>query len=133
MNSPLVHKAFGTPIDEWIERTPNELPVDAVGLWQVVVGFTRGFDLSGAELEHYVRLSVAKLLERGALPVQGNRNRGWSVRQDLAGPRGESLERIIAYWKSLSHEPNVGDVWFALPQFIDDGSALEEAGDGRNT
>ena len=29
------HSFFGTPLSEWISRVPNELPRDAVGLWQV--------------------------------------------------------------------------------------------------
>jgi hypothetical protein len=65
-------------------------------------------------------LSVAKLVERGAIPVQGSANRGWSVRADLAGT--QTVERVVEYWKALGREPEVSDIWFALPQFIaDDG------------
>jgi hypothetical protein len=114
-----IHVRYRTPITEWIERVPNELSVDAVGLWQVVPGL-RGFHLSSEQFESYLRLSVAKLVERGAIPVQGSANRGWSVRADLAGT--QTVERVVEYWKALGREPEVSDIWFALPQFIaDDG------------
>jgi hypothetical protein len=111
-----IHVRTGTPIAEWIDSVPNELPVDAVGLWQVVRGLRSGFDLAGEPLEHYVRLCVAKLIDRGAIPVQGSAERAWAVRSDLVGT--QTVERVVTYWKSLGREPDVADLWFALPQFI---------------
>src|SRR6266550_2211706 len=114
------HRHFGTPIDEWISRVPSELDQDAVGLWQIVPTFTRWFDLSGQALEHYVRQCVELLLSKGALPVQGSATRnGWKVRTDLVAERGTMVENIIAYWHALDHEPDFGDIWFALPNRIE--------------
>jgi hypothetical protein len=111
-----IHVRYGIPIAEWIDSVANELPVDAVGLWQIVRGLRLGFDLSGEPLDRYVRLSVAKLIERGAIPVHGTSDHGCSVRSDLVGT--ETVERVLTYWKSLDREPDVSDLWFALPQFI---------------
>ena len=50
MIEPLRDRFFGQTLDEWIEKVPGELPVDAVGLWQIV-GFARdGFGLSGKRI-----------------------------------------------------------------------------------
>ena len=114
----------GMPIEEWIERVPNELPTDAVGLWQFVRSFRVLFGLTGESLESHVRKCVAKLIERGALPVQGDADRGWSLREDLAG--AQSVEKVIAYWKSRDREPDVGGLWFVLPKFIDVGKVTTE-------
>lgn len=116
MSPTPTHDVVGIGIDEWIDRVPNELLVDAVGLWQIVPVFQKNFGLSGERLEHYVRLSIAELLKRGALPVEPTRA-GWEVREDLALPPGETVEKVVRYWKSLNREPGVDDIWFSLPPF----------------
>lgn len=35
MTTEPVDRFFGVPMSEWIARLPNELDVDAVGLWQI--------------------------------------------------------------------------------------------------
>lgn len=118
------HSSFGTPIGEWIECVANELLIDAVGLWQVVGPLEQAFSLSGEQLEHYVQASIAKLVECGALPVQGNDKRQWSVRKDLAYPIDQVPRKVVQYWQSLNRQPDVGDLWFALPCFIEDDESV---------
>ena len=36
MNKERRDKFYGLTVEEWIEKIPGELPVDAVGLWQPV-------------------------------------------------------------------------------------------------
>ena len=50
---------------------PNELPIDAVGLWQIMAAGRGGFELSGTELVEFVRLVLLALFEKGAKPVTG--------------------------------------------------------------
>lgn len=54
----IVDKYFGIPLSEWIERTPNELEMDAVGLWQIVPVGRESFGLEGEALKDFVRRSV---------------------------------------------------------------------------
>ncbi|WYX25629.1 hypothetical protein WJ969_07865 [Achromobacter xylosoxidans] len=70
MNNEPVNKYFGTPMSEWIARVPNELGVDAVGLWQIIPVGADHFGLSGAELEDFSRRCIVALLEKGAVPVR---------------------------------------------------------------
>ena len=113
------HSFFGTPLSEWISRVPNELPRDAVGLWQVTPTLEHHFGLSGAALEAAVRLAVRGLLAAGALPVEGSHSRGqWLVRADLAASGEAGVERVVQYWRELGRDPDVGDIWFALPSQV---------------
>ncbi len=59
------HKRFGVPMSEYIVQVANELPVDAVGMWQIVPGGRYGFELEGEALTDYVRRCIAELLSRG--------------------------------------------------------------------
>ena len=36
MKKELRHRIYGTTIEQWISLVPGELPIDAVGLWQIV-------------------------------------------------------------------------------------------------
>ena len=36
MNEEPRHLYFGTPMSQWIEEAANELPYDALGVWQMV-------------------------------------------------------------------------------------------------
>jgi hypothetical protein len=123
MTSVPRHRYFGTPIDEWISRVPNELTRDAVGFWQIVPTFKQWFGLSGPSLEQCVRECIELLLRNGALPVQGNaKTNTWQLRSDLVAERHAMLENIIAYWHALGRDPDVGDIWFALPAQIENNA-----------
>src|SRR5258708_7750158 len=71
MKKELRDKFYGQTAEEWIEKIPGELPVDAVGLWQIVSFGREGFGLSGEELVHFVRQGIEELFAKGAKPVVG--------------------------------------------------------------
>jgi len=119
-----MHKHYGMPLSEWVSRVPNELAVDAVGLWQIASVLEREFGLTGAELEAQVRECVSRVVGHGALPVQGGPDRTWIVREDLAYPQDAAVEQVVQYWKGLGREPTVSDVWFVLPRFLRGVDAL---------
>jgi len=68
-------KFYGSTIDERLSQVPNELAIDAVGLWQIVSFGRQGFDLSGEPLTDYVRRHILALLGKGvciASHLRGN-------------------------------------------------------------
>ena len=65
------HKLYGHTIAEHIKTLPDELSVDAVGLWQIVPAGRYGFELSDGDLTEFVRRCVLALLDHGAIPVVG--------------------------------------------------------------
>jgi hypothetical protein len=116
----LLHRTYGTPIDETVEAFQNELPIDAVGLWQIVNSLKRGFDLKNPELNKYVQKSVDSLLKAGAVPVFGSsEDRCWHRASDFRGEDNEIIEQVLTYLQRLDRDPDVGDIWFALPKFVE--------------
>jgi hypothetical protein len=71
MTKGLRDRYFDNSIDEWISTLPGELPVDAVGLWQIVSFGREGFGLSGDQLTDFVRRGIEELFAKGAKPVIG--------------------------------------------------------------
>jgi hypothetical protein len=69
MNTEPKHNIFGVSLSEWIERVPNELPADAVGLWQIIPAGIDSFGLAGAELESFAKRCIFALIKSGAKPV----------------------------------------------------------------
>lgn len=114
MTKEPVDKHFGIPLSEWIARTPNELEVDAVGLWQLVSVGRSSFDLEGAGLEDFVRRSISELLSRGAKPVRATEGGRWLVQpQYVHGPE-DMINRIVSEWLASSVDPDEDGLWFAL-------------------
>ena len=120
MRSGLRHRIYGTSAEEYIASIPNELPVDAVGLWQVVSAGRDGFELSGQELIDFVRLSLLALFEKGAKPVIGAAHGAtiWTPVPYGDTPAG-TADAIIKEWIGSGREPGFGDVWFALPHIYE--------------
>jgi hypothetical protein len=58
-------------MSEYIVQVANELPDDAVGMWQIVPGGRYDFGLDGDALTEFVRRCIAELLSRGAVPAIG--------------------------------------------------------------
>jgi hypothetical protein len=111
---------FGNSIDEWISTLPGELAVDAVGLWQIVSFGREGFGLSGDRLTDFVRRGIEALFVKGATPVVGAMNgiHLWTT-VDYGDSSDVASKAIIAEWQSSGRDPDVGDVWFALPHIFD--------------
>ena len=115
----LLHRTYETPIEETVAAFPNELPIDAVGLWQIVNSLKRGFDLANPELANYVQKSVGGLLKAGAVPVIGSvEDKCWHRVSEFTGSDDEIIEQIMTYLQRLGRDPDVGDIWFALPKFV---------------
>jgi hypothetical protein len=120
MKKELRDKIYGQTLEEWIEKLPGELRVDAVGLWQIVSFGREGFGLSGEELIAVVRESIAALLAKGALPVVGAMDgiHVWTP-VNYGNTVGEISEAIVAEWRTSGRDPDGGDVWFALPHILE--------------
>lgn len=103
-------------MSEWIERTPNELDQDAVGLWQIVASGRDGFELSGEELDVFVRRSISALLVRGAVPVSASATKGkfWDERFDYGSSVEDITNNVIVEWHNAGVDPDHEGVWFAL-------------------
>ena len=119
MNRELRDKFYGQTVEEWISKLPGELPLDAVGLWQIVSFGREGFELSGEELVDVVRRGIKELLARGAKPVVGAMDGVHVWTTVTCGNNVESMsEAIIEEWRNSGRDPDGGDVWFALPHIF---------------
>lgn len=118
MNAEPINKYNGVTLSDWIKACPNELDIDAVGLWQIIPTMRRGFGLSGGDLDQAVRDALRALLARGALPVVGSTSDGigyWTHTPRYGEEASATVEAVIAEWHAMGRAPDVGDVWFALP------------------
>jgi len=105
-------------MSEWIKMVANELPDDAVGLWQIVPDGRRGFELEGDALADYVRRCIAELLSRGAVPVVGGGLEGehdWIAQSQYGSKPGEIIENVVREWLANgAKDEDPGGLWFAL-------------------
>jgi len=124
-------KWYGNTIEERIEMYRHELPIDAVGLWQIVPFGWDGFSLRGDDLIDFTKRCVIGLLDYGARPVRGGKGTecDWILQSQYGGTNEEIAGSVIAEWlKAGDGEPRVADwhdfqnpanpggVWFALPK-----------------
>lgn len=126
MNEPR-DKDDGETISEYLAGFTEELAIDAVGLWQIVPAGRDGFGLSGAELVDFVRRGVGALLAKGARPVVGSADeeRNWTL-VNYGNTAEEICDAVISEWLKTGRDPNVGDVWFALPDIYEETFAPGE-------
>lgn len=118
MKLDIRHKLYGHTIAEHIRTVPDELPVDAVGLWQIVPAGRDGFDLSGDDLAEFVHRCLLALLERGAKPVVsgGGTKYDWILQSQYGEANEEIANAIVNEWLATGAiDPNPGGLWFALP------------------
>ncbi|MEN6586584.1 MAG: hypothetical protein ABFE02_11150 [Sulfuricella sp.] len=116
------HRHFGDTIAEYIEKVPNELQIDAVGLWQVVPVGRYDFDLHGEELVDYVRRNIYALLERGAKPVVGATDgvHYWELQTQYGSTSEEIVNAVVTEWLAAGGgDPDPGGLWFALPELCE--------------
>ena len=112
-------KRFGVPMSEYIVQVANELPVDAVGMWQIVPGGRYDFDLEGEALTDFVRRCITELLSRGAVPVIPGADKGyyWIPQPQYGSEPDEVIGNVIRAWLANREEvENPGGLWFALPE-----------------
>lgn len=121
MNSEPKDKYYGTPLSQVIAEIPGELPLDAVGLFQIVPKGRDGFGFTGALLTNFVSRAVRALLDAGAVPVRGGPGSGytWIAQKQYGTLPDDIVANVIAEWLSMPDDPLVlcGEgVWFARPQ-----------------
>lgn len=117
MPNELRDKYSGETIKEYMDGLPEDLQIDAIGLWHVVVFGREGFGLSGDNLVSFVRRAIVALLAAGAKPVVGATDgvHCWTL-ADYGDTVDEICDAMITEWVRSRRDPGVGDVWFALPR-----------------
>ena len=114
------HKYFGDTMSDYIVQVANELPYDAVGIWQIVPAGRLDFDLEGDSLTDYVRRCIAELLSRGAVPVIGGGPDGehhWILQRQYGSRPEEIIENVIREWLANgAQNEDPGGLWFALAE-----------------
>lgn len=108
----------GLTQSELIAIIPNELPIDAVGLWQIIAMSRLEFPIEGENLTDFARRSIIALIEAGASPVrfsEGPPNNYWEPRHCLGKDPATIAENVIAQWREDEQEADLGGLWFALP------------------
>ncbi|MGZ3304603.1 MAG: hypothetical protein ACXU8U_01980 [Asticcacaulis sp.] len=106
------HKLFGIPLSEWIEKIPNELELDAVGLWQIIPTFKEEFGLEGANLQVALSQAIAALMLRGAVPVDGVT---WSRKENYGTTPLEIAANVMKEIEARKITPDLEGLWFAIP------------------
>ena len=120
MTSELRDKDSGRTLSEVIDHIPDELAIDAVGIWHLVPIGQDGFGLNGVELVSFMRRAILALLDAGGVPVRPVPGSGYEwVRQKQYGEvRDQIADAVIEEWKAvpdntiaqITHCP-----WFARP------------------
>jgi hypothetical protein len=120
MNKLLKCKFSGMTLGKWIECLPNDLAVDAVALFHVIVGLRRSFDLDSEALDEAVRETLEGLMATGARPIQGHSDDGgyWTRVTRFGDDPAGIVDGVIAEWHAAGKDPDIGDIWFASPAYI---------------
>jgi hypothetical protein len=107
----------GRTIAEHIKYVPDELDIDAVGIWQIVRGGRHKYELSGADLTEFVRRCVAELLAHGAKPVSGGKGTDydWIYQPQYGETNEEIVESVVKEWLASGSPDSDFRLWFALP------------------
>jgi hypothetical protein len=106
---------------EYIQTVSGELPIDAVGLWQIVPAGRQGFKLSGDDLTEFVYQCVFALVTHGAKPVigGGGTKHGWIIQSQYGETSEEIVDAVMEEWLTLgAGDCDPGGLWFALPSQI---------------
>lgn len=115
MTNEPIDRHFGIPMSEWIARVPNELEIDAVGLWQIIPVGIDSFMLSGADLEEFAARCIVALLQKGAVPVKSDCATGeWVHDTKYHGSAHEIALQIIDDWRAGRATADTDGLWFAL-------------------
>ncbi len=109
------HKIYGTGLSEWIEKIPNELERDAVGVWQILPTFTEAFGLEGPNLAESFTRAVTGLMDRGAVPVDGV---SWRELTIYGTEPADVAANILKEWEGRPDTPGLDGVWFDVPEGV---------------
>lgn len=129
MKLDVLHKLYGHTITEHIQTVSAELPVDAVGLWQIVPVGRDGFGLSDDDLVEFVRRCILALLKSDAKPVVGGGGTeyDWILQRQYGETSEEIADAVVEEWvASGAGDPDVGGLWFALlSPYVDQGNRFQ--------
>jgi hypothetical protein len=115
MNMERRGKVYDRTIADWISTVPGELDQDAVNLCQIVSAGRFEYELVGAELADFVRLSLTSLLDSGAFPVEGSND--WSLKLTYGQTKQEIINGVVSEWQASDYdEAYLWTVWFARPK-----------------
>lgn len=118
LNLQIRDRIFGQTIAEYIQTIPGELPIDAVGLWQIIPAGRERFSLETEDLTEFVYRCVLALLQRGAKPVVGGHGTkyDWILQTQYGKENEEIAHAVVAEWvTSGRNDCDPGGIWFALP------------------
>ncbi|RWN37535.1 hypothetical protein [Mesorhizobium sp.] len=114
------HRGHGMSAAEWITLVPNELDIDAVGLWQIIPVGRHEFEFEGEDLKEFTRQALKGLLARGAVPITGQ-GQTWVADYQYGTISDEIIENVVKKWLSKGmHDPDVGDVWFGTVAVLEE-------------
>ena len=103
-----------------VEGYPEELAIDAVGLWQII-GDLDEFDLSDDEFKEHLKNVILSLMKNGAVPVvSGKDSYAWAEISTYGRLPEDIANNISTKWsKNYTKDRNsifdLGGVWFARP------------------
>lgn len=117
MTAEPIDKYFGTTLSEYVEKIPNELDVDAVGLWQIIPCGRDSFGLEGEALRDFSRRCIRSLLKAGAVPVRASQEKDkfWERQPQYGEDPEEITDKILAEWDRCITDPNNNELWFGTP------------------
>lgn len=94
------HKRTGQSLIEVIAQFSNELPDDAVGIWQIVPKGREAFGLGIEQLTDFMRRANLALLEAGAVPVRHVPGTGfeWVHQTQYGTEPAQIAANIITEW-----------------------------------
>ncbi len=114
------HRSYDMSAAEGGALAPNELDIDAVGLWQVIPVGRHEFGLDGEDLKTFVRTALKGLLAKGATPITG-RDKTWVAEHGYGTEPEEIIETVVKVWLSKNmRDPDVGDVWFGTSAVLEE-------------
>ena len=75
------------------------------------------FELTGVDLEDFVRRFVTTMIGAGANPVVGDRAAafGWSPVLKYGDDPAKAADALVREWMDSKTDPDVDGVWFAFP------------------
>lgn len=110
----------GLTLSEFISHIPDELDVDAVGIWHLVPIAEGDFGLSGADLISFLHRAIIALIDAGAVPVRPAPGSGieWVRQQEYGETPDQIADAVIEEWKTIPNN-TIAQIthcpWFARP------------------
>ena len=115
MKNDPIHNYFGTPASEWIAKLPNDLEIDDIAIWQIVLVGRYSFGLSGDELTNFINKCIVNLLEKGASPVMPIKNgTGWSKIEKYQGAPKNVADMIVSDLNFSEIDTDSDFLWFTI-------------------